>query len=98
MKKVLGLMILFSLIAGGVLAAYAGCPLENKTAPTGPAPVAFDKAQPEGTAATCPVTGEKFKIAKDNSFSEYKGKFYYFCCSACKPKFDADPEKYLQKK
>jgi YHS domain-containing protein len=26
----------------------------------------------------------------------YKGRFIYFCNSACKEKFDADPEKYLK--
>jgi Cu+-exporting ATPase len=30
--------------------------------------------------------------------SEYKGKTYYFCALACKKSFEADPEKYLDKK
>lgn len=30
--------------------------------------------------------------------SEYKDKTYYFCGPACKREFDADPEKYADKK
>ena len=26
--------------------------------------------------------------------SEYKGKTYYFCCKACKKKFDETPDNY----
>ncbi|MBC8205456.1 MAG: YHS domain-containing protein [FCB group bacterium] len=29
--------------------------------------------------------------------STLKGKTYYFCCPACKPKFDKDPAKFLDK-
>jgi len=50
-----------------------------------------------GKEATCPVTGEKFKIKEDTQFSEYKGQTYYFCCPGCKPQFDKDPEKFLKK-
>ncbi len=28
--------------------------------------------------------------------SDYKGKTYYFCCMACKGKFDADPQQYAK--
>jgi YHS domain-containing protein len=44
---------------------------------------------------TCPVMVGN-PINKD-LFTEYKGKKVYFCCPACKPKFEADPEKYLAK-
>jgi Cu+-exporting ATPase len=27
--------------------------------------------------------------------SEYQGKTYYFCSSACKERFDADPQTYV---
>ena len=59
-------------------------------------PTAFDKAQPEGTMAKCPVMGGTVKITKDTPYSVYKDKYYYFCCADCKPKFDADPEKYVK--
>ena len=40
----------------------------------------------------CPIMGND--ISKD-IFVEYQGKKVYFCCSPCKDKFNADPEKYL---
>ena len=42
----------------------------------------------------CPVM---VKAINKNVFIEYKGKKVYFCCAACKPKFKADPEKYIAK-
>ena len=27
-------------------------------------------------------------------FRDYKGKRYWFCCAACGPLWDADPDKY----
>ncbi len=42
----------------------------------------------------CPVMGGK--INKD-IFTEYKGKKVYFCCPGCKPVFEKDPEKYIDK-
>ena len=32
-----------------------------------------------------------------NIFTEYKGKKVYFCCDACKQKFEEKPEEYLAK-
>lgn len=43
----------------------------------------------------CPVM-EGNKINKD-IFVEYKGKKIYFCCPACKEKFNQEPEKYISK-
>jgi len=42
---------------------------------------------------TCPIMTNN-PINK-NLFTEYKGKKVYFCCPACKPKFEANPEKYI---
>jgi YHS domain-containing protein len=61
------------------------------------APIAFDKKPSVGTEATCPVSGEKFKVTADTQFSQYKGKYYGFCCPGCKPQFDKDPEKFVKK-
>ncbi len=44
---------------------------------------------------TCPVMAGN-PIDK-NVFVEYQGKKVYFCCNDCKAKFQADPEKYLDK-
>jgi YHS domain-containing protein len=58
----------------------------------------FAESPPDSKeVATCPVTGERVADPSKAPKSEYKGKTYYFCCPACKPKFDADPEKYLKK-
>jgi YHS domain-containing protein len=56
----------------------------------------FSKKPAIGTKAKCPVTGDEFTISKDTQFSEYKGKYYAFCCPGCKPQFDKNPEKYLK--
>lgn len=46
--------------------------------------------------AKCPVTGVEHIVKPGDARSKYKGKNYSFCCPACKPKFDANPEKYLK--
>jgi len=48
----------------------------------------------------CPVMGTKVNTEeskKKGLVSTYKGKEYYFCCAGCKPAFEADPEKYVEK-
>lgn len=48
-------------------------------------------------SAVCPVMGDVIPdIKKAAGKSVYKGKTYYFCCSACKPMFDANPAKYVK--
>ncbi|HNQ78882.1 MAG TPA: YHS domain-containing protein [Acidobacteriota bacterium] len=42
----------------------------------------------------CPVTGEK--IVK-NAYLDYQGQRIYFCCKGCISKFQAEPEKYMEK-
>ncbi len=43
---------------------------------------------------TCPVMGGT--INKE-LYADYKGQRVYFCCMACKPQFEKDPEKYIKK-
>jgi len=43
---------------------------------------------------TCLVLGGN--INKD-VYVDYKGQRIYFCCAACIPEFQKDPEKYLEK-
>lgn len=62
------------------------------------APKVFDSEQEVGTKATCPVTGNVFAIDEDTQHSEVDGKHVYFCCPACKPQFDENPDKFLKKK
>jgi Cu+-exporting ATPase len=42
-----------------------------------------------------PVCGMNVDPKNVVAKSEYDGKKYYFCCTHCKTKFDADPESYL---
>jgi YHS domain-containing protein len=54
-----------------------------------------DQVMAAAEQKTCPVMDGN-PIDK-NIFVEYKGKKVYFCCTACKEKFLADPEKYIAK-
>jgi YHS domain-containing protein len=90
MRNLIALMV--------VLALIAGCAKPAKPSKTSKEPVA-DKAVATAAAATdeqttCPVMGNPI----DKQYkTEYKGKTVYFCCPACKPEFDKDPEKYVAK-
>lgn len=76
------LFVVMSLVAG-LSAANAG----NKKA-----------APKKVVSAICPVMGNKIPdITKAPAKSVYKGKTYYFCCKGCKPEFDKNPEKYVNK-
>lgn len=51
-------------------------------------------AGPKAAALTCPITGEKIASPSAAAGHEtYKGKTYYFCCSACQPIFDKNRDK-----
>ncbi len=52
---------------------------------------AFDHRPQVGEKAICPVTGEAFVVSDEALTSEHGGRYYAFCCAACKPRFDADP-------
>lgn len=86
------------------------CPKMNAPKPPKPAagcvggmcPVNVPKAKASNNhkvqSAICPVMGNKIPdITKAAGKSVYKGKTYYFCCKACKPMFDANPGKYVNK-
>ena len=59
------------------------------------APKSFAKPPKPGTKAYCPVMKEVFTVSESSPRSEHKGRHYVFCCPGCKPKFDANPEKYI---
>lgn len=42
------------------------------------------------------VCGMKVDPTKAPAQSQYQGKMYYFCSTACKAKFDASPQRYVQ--
>lgn len=67
--------------------------------------VAFAKAKSDGNVYfvdekgqkhfVCPVMGNQGVVSAKIEYSDYDGKRYYFCCEGCKPKFDAEPKKYV---
>lgn len=91
-KRKKWMMVAICVVLG--LMMFGGC--KKKTEPV--APPSPDTAQATASAATeqttCPVMGGA--INKD-FFTEYQGKKVYFCCPACKPEFEKNPEKYIDK-
>jgi Cu+-exporting ATPase len=59
-------------------------------------PEKFINGAKEWGKTTDPVCGMQIDIADAADMSIHRGRFIYFCNSACKEKFDADPEKYLK--
>jgi len=45
----------------------------------------------------CPVTGSEFGAMGDPVAIIHEGREIKFCCAGCKPKFEADPAKYIAK-
>ena len=43
-----------------------------------------------------PVCGMTVGPTKAAAASEYEGQTYYFCSTACKAKFDANPGQYVK--
>jgi hypothetical protein len=61
------------------------------------APRSFATKPAAGTWAKCAVSDEVFQVDGDTGMSEYKGRWYVFCCPECKPDFDKEPGKYAEK-
>ena len=57
-------------------------------------PISFKTRPKNGTKAKCPVMKNVFTVGTQHKYSKYKGRYYVFCCPACKPKFDKNPKKY----
>jgi xanthine dehydrogenase accessory factor len=78
--------------------APEAAPAVSTGASTAPA-VATPASEPqpgEGPAeATDPVCGMTVATATARFASELEGTTYYFCCPACKKKFEGDPARYL---
>jgi xanthine dehydrogenase accessory factor len=80
---------------------------QEPVASTSAAPEAPPEAQPSpGSGPSLPVLDAPLDavdpvcemlvdIASARFVSEHEGQTYYFCCPACKKKFEADPAKYL---
>ncbi len=109
-KNVWTMLLVTSILSAGLLTVN-GCK-KSEPPPPAPTPAATTEgheghehaAMTEQAAATpvaaaveqttCPVMGGAIDKAV---FVEYQGKKVYFCCPACKPKFEAEPAKYVAK-
>jgi len=75
-------------------AAEASTSQDLGAAPTSSA--AEDVATPAAPVdAVDPVCDMLVDVATARFVSEHEGQTYYFCCPACKKKFEADPARYL---
>ncbi|MBZ5588334.1 MAG: YHS domain-containing protein [Acidobacteriia bacterium] len=74
------------------------CPAEFRADPEKFfAKLASTDARLENIQVTCPVSGEN--LANDTRGQpievQYKGRTVRLCCKTCRPKFEADPARYL---
>ena len=77
-----------------VQVATAGSCCSPKTAAAPPAPAVQD----QGGVAECPVMAgtpvNKAQAEGAGLYRDHKGQRYWFCCAACGPMWDADPDEY----
>lgn len=48
-------------------------------------------------ATVCPVCKVEVEEKKARATSDYDEQTYYFCCKACKKRFDEEPDMYVKK-
>jgi len=89
MRKAIAILAVVALL---VAATYAVAATARQTS----SKPGVRAAPAKKTGYICPVMGGKVKNTKTAPKSVYKGKTYYFCCQACKPKFDKNPGKYVK--
>ena len=75
-----------------VATAGSCCGVNTDAAPSAPA------VQDQGDVAECPVmTGTPVNKAQAEAaglYRDHNGQRYWFCCAACGPMWDADPDEY----
>lgn len=85
-------LVLAVVVLSVTVALACGCCGSKNKAPSAP-------PKAKVVSAVCPVMGNKIPdVRRAAGKSVYKGKTYYFCCSGCKPLFDKNPGKYVNKK
>jgi xanthine dehydrogenase accessory factor len=75
-------------------------PAEAEAAASDPAPDGASNepvGAPEPEEAIDPVCGMIVEVASARYKSDLEGNTYYFCCPACRKKFQANPQEYLDK-
>ena len=103
------LATLASFVALGAALSLAACGGNQAGAPVSPAtpaspaaamakPIVKEAGDAKvGDMAKCPVSGEEFIVDATSPKTEHDGKTYFFCCSGCKKKFEAEPAKFTKK-
>lgn len=71
--------------------------VEDHTPRPGAGPVVAPGEAKVGDTTKCPVSGEEFVVEATSPSVVVGDKTYFLCCSGCKKKFEADPQKYLNK-
>ncbi len=90
-QKITRLLVLAAILPAIVM--VFGC--KKKTEAESPTPAEAPEVQAKSIEqTTCPVMGGAIDT---KYFAEYQGKKVYFCCPACIPTFEKEPQKYLDK-
>jgi len=93
MRRTITTIAVMATLALSIVPAFAAAGHAGHKAPAKPV------APKHVVSAVCPVMGTKIPdVTKAAAKSVYKGKTYYFCCPGCKPQFDNNPGKYINKK
>ncbi len=61
------------------------------------AALGFLRADEKYPLETCVVSGEKLGAMGEPYVLNYEGTEVHFCCEHCKPRFEKQPAKYLEK-
>ena len=80
---------------GGGGARTTAMPMPAPRPMAAPMPMAAPRPMAGAYNAICPVMGEPIDPSVPTSV--YNGKTVGFCCTACKPRFDANPALYASK-
>ncbi len=90
---VLAILFALSILAIAPLSTPAWCADSPAIAKV----LASAPAAEVGTSTKCAVCGMKLHVKSDTPAAEYAGKHYYFCDTAEREAFIANPEMYLHK-
>jgi YHS domain-containing protein len=81
-----------------VLAAAGGCVENHPSTTTGNTATPSNHAECLVCKLNADMACIDVDVDKDTPSYTYNGKTYYFCSKACAKKFQASPEKYVEKK
>ena len=92
MKKISVMLIALLVLAVAVMGIYAKAD-DNKPSVTEANVWTTDDGVKH---FKCPVMGNEGVVDSKTTSSVVDGKRYYYCCTGCVNKFEAEPEKYLK--